>query len=146
MKIKKILIICLIIAILVGAFYLLINSSDNNKNNLIKLSYDEIINKIDNKESFVLVISRTNCSHCANYKPKLKEVAGKYNIKIYYIDTDELDKETLTKFTQKMSFDGSTPTTLFIKDGEEKTTATRIEGDVSEERLIEKLKKNGFIK
>ncbi len=143
MKAKKILIPVIIIAILVGTIFVFIN---NNKNNLISLSYEEITEKIDNKESFVLVISRTNCSHCANYKPKLKKVANKYNIKIYYIDTDELDEETLTEFNTTLSFDGSTPTTVFIKDGEEKTTATRIEGDVSVDRIIEKLKKNGFIK
>ena len=33
----------------------------------------------------------------------------------------------------------------FIKNGEEKTTATRIEGDVSTDKIIDKLKKNGFI-
>ena len=47
---------------------------------------------------------------------------------------------------KKFSFDGGTPTTIFFKDGEEKTTATRIEGDISIERTIDKFKKNGFIK
>ena len=46
----------------------------------------------------------------------------------------------------KSSFDGATPTTIFFKDGEEKTTATRIEGDVTEEKIITKIKQNGFIK
>ena len=143
MKAKNIIILIIIIIILIGITLVFIN---NSKNNLIKLDYDEIIEKIDNKDSFVLVISRTNCSHCASYKPKLKKVANKYNIKIYYIDTDLLDKDTLTKFNTKLSFDGSTPTTVFIKNGEEETTATRIEGDVPVERIIDKLKKNGFIK
>lgn len=143
MKTKKILIYSIIIVILLGITFVFLN---NNKSNLIKLSYEEIIEKVNSKDSFVLVISRTNCSHCANYKPKLKKVSNKYDIKIYYIDTDELDKNTLDNFSKQFSFDGSTPTTLFIKDGEEKTTATRIEGDVPVERIIDKLKKNGFIK
>ena len=50
------------------------------------------------------------------------------------------------EFKDKFSFDGGTPTTIFFKDGEEKTTATRIEGDISIERTIDKFKKNGFIK
>ena len=33
----------------------------------------------------------------------------------------------------------------FLRMEKKKTTATRIEGDVSEEKLINKLKTNGFI-
>jgi len=51
----------------------------------------------------------------------------------------------LEKFNKLISFDGGTPVTIFIKNGEEKTTATRIEGDVSTDKIIDKLKKNGFI-
>lgn len=116
-----------------------------NNSNLIKLNYNEIENKINNKDSFILCISRTTCSHCDNYKPKLSKIANKYNIKIYYTDIDTYDETEEKKFNTIISFDGSTPTTLFIKNGEEKTTATRIEGNVSTEKIIDKLKKNGFI-
>lgn len=128
-----------ILGIIIG--YFLFSMNDN----LIKLSYDEIMEKIDNKESFILCISRTTCSHCNVYKPKLRKVANKYDIKIYYTDVDKYSKNDLKDFNSKISFDGGTPTTLFIKDGKEKTTATRIEGDVSIEKIVDKLKKNGFI-
>ena len=52
----------------------------------------------------------------------------------------------MEKINKLISFDGGTPVTIFIKNGEEKTTATRIEGDISIERTIDKFKKNGFIK
>ena len=61
------------------------------------------------------------------------------------IDVDLLNDDELKMFKNTVSFDGSTPITIFFKNGEEKTTATRIEGDVSEEKLINKLKTNGFI-
>lgn len=140
---KKNIIICIIL-IAVGAIlgYLLYNVN----NNLVKLNYNEIKEKIDNKESFVLCISRTTCSHCNQYKPKLSEVANKYKIKIYYTDVDKYSEEELKEFTKIISFDGSTPITLFIKNGEEKTTATRIEGNVPTNTIVDKLKKNGFIK
>lgn len=140
---KKNIIICIILLIIgfsIGYFIFILN------NNLIKLNYNEIIEKLDNKENFVLCISRTTCIHCNNYKPKLKKVANKYNIKIYYTDVDKFTKKELEDFSSKISFDGSTPVTIFIKDGEEKTTATRIEGDVSVNKIIDKLKKNSFIK
>lgn len=143
MKKKKYLLIASILIVILGIIigYFLFSMDDN----LVRLSYDEIMEKIDNKESFILCISRTTCSHCNVYKPKLRKVANKYNIKIYYTDVDKYSKNDLKDFSFKISFDGGTPTTLFIKNGEEKTTATRIEGDISIEKIVDKLKKNGFI-
>ena len=143
MKKKKYLLIASILIVILGIIigYFLFSMNDN----LVRLSYDEIMEKIDNKESFILCISRTTCSHCNVYKPKLRKVANKYDIKIYYTDVDKYSKNDLKDFNSKISFDGGTPTTLFIKDGKEKTTATRIEGDVSIEKIFDKLKKNGFI-
>ena len=129
MEKKKYLLIASILIVILGIIigYFLFSMNDN----LVRLSYDEIMEKIDNKESFILCISRTTCSHCNVYKPKLRKVANKYDIKIYYTDVDKYSKNDLKDFNSKISFDGGTPTTLFIKDGKEKTTATRIEGDVS---------------
>lgn len=142
-KKKKITVIIASILVVIGAITYYFISSYNS--NLIEVNYNELKEKIDNKEDFVLCISRTTCTHCQDYKPKLKKVGYKYNIDIYYIDVDLLSDSDLTKFKDNVSFDGSTPITVFFKKGEEKTTATRIEGDVSEEKLINKLKTNGFI-
>lgn len=144
MKKKKYLIIgiILLVIIIIG----IILSIDKNDNNFIKLTYNEILEKVNNKEDFVLCVSASECSHCMSYKPKLKKISNKYNIKIYYTDVDTLTKEEYSEFKDKFSFDGSTPTTIFFKEGEEKTTATRIEGDISMDKTIDKLKKNGFIK
>lgn len=138
---KNIIIIIIIIGLGIGLGYLLFNNNDN----LIELNYNELKSKIENKEDFVVCISRTTCSHCNNYKPKLRNVANKYKINIYYTDIDKYTKTDLEKFNNLISFDGGTPVTIFIKKGEEKTTATRIEGDVSTDKIIDKLKKNGFI-
>lgn len=139
MKKKNFIFIGIIIVFLLILLLLFVN---NGKGNLIELSYNDIKEKIENKENFVLCVSRTTCSHCADYKPKLKEVAKENNINIYYIDVDKYDEE---EFSNLISFDGSTPTTIFIKNGEEETTSNRINGDVSKSKIIEKLKSNGFI-
>lgn len=138
---KNIIIIIIVIGLGIGLGYLLFNNNDN----LIELNYNELESKIENKEDFVVCISRTTCSHCNNYKPKLRNVANKYKINIYYTDIDKYTKTDLEKFNNLISFDGGTPVTIFIKKGEEKTTATRIEGDVSTDKIIDKLKKNDFI-
>ena len=112
---------------------------------LIKLTYEEILEKIENKDNFVLCVSASECIHCKEYKPKLKKVAKEYNIIIYYTNTDSFTKEQYEEFKTKFSFDGGTPTTIFFKNGEEKTTANRIEGNVKIDKIINKLKNNGFI-
>ncbi len=142
-NVKNILIIVVIVGIIVlaGIYFIFLN-----KNNFVELSYNEVLEKVNNKEDFVLCISKTDCSHCLNFKPKLESIANRYNIMIYYTDVDTYSKEDLEKFNVDFSFDGSTPTTLFLHDGKEETTSTRIIGEVSTDRIVDKLKKNGFIK
>lgn len=105
MKDKKTIIIIIIIGLGIGLGYLLFNSNSN----LIELDYHNLENKINNKESFVVCISRTTCSHCNDYKPKLRKVANKYKINIYYTDIDKYNKTDLEKFNKLISFDGGTP-------------------------------------
>lgn len=141
-KNNKKIIIGIILTLIVGCLtYILINYN----NNLIKLNYNELVEKVENKEDFVLCISATECIHCKEYKPKLKKISNKYNIKIYYMNKDELTDTEYENLKKNFSFDGGTPTTIFFKNGEEKTTATRIEGNVKIEKIIDKLKNNGFI-
>ena len=143
-KKKNIIIISISIVLLIGiVLFLIINNSTSN--HLKKIDYEKVSTMIDNKESFVLCVSRTTCEHCNSYKPKLKEIANKYNLTIYYIDIDKETKENQTKFNDLISFDGSTPTTIFIKEGVEETTANRIEGDTTKTVIIKKLKANKVI-
>ena len=142
MKNKKILLV-IIIAIIILLSVVVITLS--NKSNLVKINYNEIMEKLDNKESFVLCLSASNCVHCQSYKPKLEKIANKYDIVIYYTNIDELNENDYEKLKTKLSFTGGTPTTIFFKNGEEKTTATRLEGDTKTEKILNKLKQNGFI-
>ena len=73
-------VICLVI--LVGAF---IADSYLGKSYFVEIKYNEVMKKIENKESFVLLLSQTTCSHCAEYKPKLTRVSKKYKVKITYL-------------------------------------------------------------
>lgn len=145
MKKRSIFLLVIIFIILVIILSVFLVNKSNNKN-FISTNYADILKMVENKENFVLCISATDCSHCQSFKPKLKKISNDYNIKIYYIDIDKINKEDYDKFKTDFSFDGGTPTTLFIIDGEEKTVANRIDGDVSIEKVVNKLKKNGFIK
>lgn len=118
---------------------------NNSKGKLVELTYSDVMTKLDNEETFVLCISKTTCSHCADYKPRLEKVAKEYGIDLYFIDIDKYSDEEQDDFVSKITFDGSTPTTVFIKNGTEETTANRIFGAVNTNKIVEKLKNNGFI-
>ena len=65
--------IIIVIAIILIAFILIATINNNkNKASLINLTYKQIEEKIDNKDSFILVVSQSTCTHCATYKPKLE--------------------------------------------------------------------------
>ena len=40
------------------------------------------------KDDFVLVVSQSTCSHCAAYKPKLKNISRNYGIDIYFFHSN----------------------------------------------------------
>ena len=141
LKKKIIIIVSVCVIILIGA---IIADKILGKSYLKEIKYSEVVEKINNKESFVLLMSQTTCSHCMDFKPKLARVAKKYKVLVYYLETDQLDDDSYEELKSYFNFRG-TPTTVFVIDGEEKSAATRINGDVSEDKIVSKLKSNGFI-
>ena len=140
-KEKVILIVCMCLMVVAGAF---IADRIISKNYFKVIEYKDLIKKIENKEDVIILISQTTCGHCASYKPKLEEAANKHKIDIYYIDVDLLNDEERTELKSYINFDG-TPATVFLRKGEESSAATRINGDASREKIEKKLKSNGFI-
>ena len=78
-KERVILIICLCLMVVAGAF---IADRIISKDHFKMIEYKELVNKIENKEDLIVLISQTTCSHCASYKPKLQEMANKHKIDI----------------------------------------------------------------
>lgn len=116
----------------------------NNYSNIVLLDIEMLKNKIDNKDTFVLIISRDDCSHCNAYLPVVNKVGKNYNLTFYDISQTGLSNEDLTYLRNVANISG-TPTTVFIVDGEEKNIQNRIVGEAKEYRLVEKLKTMGYI-
>lgn len=144
MKKKNSLFIGIIIIFILILGFLIINNILNKEGELKKITYNEIKQKINNKEDFVLIVSRTTCSHCISYKPKVEQIAKKEGLIIYYIDYDE--EKNQEKLLNELNLDGSTPITLFFKNGKETSVLNRLEGDLESNKVTERLKKMGFIK
>ena len=140
-KTKVIILVSVCLIVLIGA---LVGDKLLSKSYLSELKYDEVIEMMKNKEDFILVISQTTCNHCISYKPKLEEIAKEYKIQMYYIQVDLLSEEEDKEFSSYINYDG-TPATVFIRNGEEKTMASRINGNQSTSTIKMKLKANGWI-
>ncbi len=137
MKKLKYLVLILFIAI---AF-----TGCGNEEKLKDLSYSEFQSMRKNKETFFVVIIRDGCSHCESFIPKVEEVVDEYDITGYTLNLANIDEEESSEFFKQFNVDG-TPTTIFITDGDEVSVMQRIDGNVSKEVLVNKLKANNYIK
>ena len=150
-KMKKKFLIFLGIALSLGAIGAIVYASITlNKQQeledsyLIELSYNELVKKIENKDSFVLVYTQTTCSHCIEYKPILKKTLYKNKLYGYEIVIDKLNTEEKAKLKDIANVSG-TPTTIFIKDGVEISTSSRLTGIQTEDKLTNRFKYLGYI-
>lgn len=145
MKIKNwklYLIIAVVIAIGVFLVYKLA-FADNNAS-LQTISISEFENKIKAKDTFILVITQTGCSHCEQYLPELNRTLSDNNITAYELNVTGLSTEDGKRLAQYVNFSG-TPTTVFYNKGEEQTTLNRIIGYASQKKIEERLRSLGFI-
>ena len=148
MKKKDIFLLCgLLIVIIVACFMMKGEKAKpnytlpltlNGEGGLHLLSYQEYQQKIDNKEQFVVILSRESCSHCANFIPVAEEYAKNKNLPMYYIDTDSFTSEdwqtfeTSNTFLKKNKNNWGTPTTIVLAGNE---AVDYIEGETTEEEL-----------
>ena len=150
-KMKKKLWIFLGLAISIGAIVAIVYAAitlnkqqEIEDNYLIELSYKELEEKIKNKDSFMLIYTQSTCSHCHQFKPVLKKTLAKQNFYGYEIVIDKLETSDRAKLNDIANV-SNTPTIVFIKDGEEINSSSRLVGARSEEEIINKLKYLGYI-
>lgn len=150
-KMKKKLLIFLGIALSLGAIIAIVYAAitlnkqeEINDSYLIELTYKELEEKVKNKDTFVLVYTQTTCAHCHDYKPILKRTLAKVDLYAYEIVLDKLSKEDKAKLNDIANVSG-TPTTVFIRDGQEINSSSRLVGIQQEEKLINKFKYLGYI-
>ena len=140
---NKIFITIITILILIISFLLINKITNSNKGDLKPITFNEIQEKKANKEDFILIVSQSTCSHCASYKPKVKQITKDYGITVYYIDLD-LEKDE-DKVINELHLSRSTPMTLFFIDGKETSILNRLEGDLGTKTVLNQFKKLGFI-
>ena len=125
------------------------NNSDKKDDDNDKVNSDYFIDLTDSGIDtltgeglpFILVISRTDCSHCATYKPKLAKILSDYKVYGYYIDVDLADSDIIDSVKNLYEVN-ATPTTLYINGGK---VVDLLVGDLPNADIITFLKNNKII-
>ena len=146
MKKKTYLIILIILLILlfVSLGVLYIRKKEEENTLVYEINMQQLEEKINNKDTFILVMTQTGCVPCQRYLPTIKKVSREYGVTFYVLNRAKLSKEEYNRLNDIANISG-TPSTIFIVDGEEKTTLNRLTGSIEKSRLVEKLISEGYI-
>lgn len=149
MKKKQIITGLILIVIVIGlcfGIYALakVMEEQDSSEYFVELSGKEFKEKIENKDSFILVVTKSGCEFCEMYKPTFRQVAEDYKLKTYFINYRKFDNKYLKYYQSKFNVP-STPQTLFINNGEETTVSNRIVGNVPRYKIIERLTSLNYI-
>ena len=125
--------------LLVGIFIILLTGCDNSTNTIIEIDYSKLENLIDNKESFILEIVQTGCSHCEEFSPRFRAVLKTNDKEAYSLNLYNMTEEESKKFSELTTSVSGTPTVLYFENGKE--TSHKINGAVSNEKIEEFLEK-----
>lgn len=110
---------------------------------ITEIDFPTLKEKIRNRESFILEVIQTGCTHCEEFSPRLKKILSDYNLTAFSLNLSNLsseEKKELKKFTE---IDG-TPTVTFFNKGEEEVMQ-RISGSASEKEVKRHLKAMDYI-
>lgn len=107
-------------------------------------SATEVVEKIENDETFVVYLGTTTCSHCLAYGKLVPEYNKKYGVKIGHVVLDEVEVNEPEGYDALMAIFPIeyTPTTYFVIAGE---IAGSVVGALEEDQIVEELIKYGFL-
>ena len=110
---------------------------------LIEITMSDMLEKMDNDETFIVMFSQTSCSFCKAYKENLKEfmVDKPLHILLIEIDKEENQEAFDTFLAEKLTELEYLPATVYIKDGEIEDFC---EGELIAEQIEIWLYRNGI--
>ena len=115
-----------------------------SKGEVVTAYADEVLEKLENKESFIVYVGYDDCQSCKEFKPILNQLIENYDITIYYLPTDDKQTEDQLNEIQYNYFYRMywTPTTYIVEDGEVLASKEQL---IEYEELVEWLKEYGKI-
>lgn len=140
---KKYLSLIILLIVIVALILIAVIFTEDEEKYIHEITMNEVVQKIDNEESFMLYIRQTDCEHCKEFTPNFLSVLSKNDLEAYAIHLDKLSDEDLETYNNIFDVTG-TPTVLFFDKGNE--SLIRIEGEATKATIKSKLEATGFIK
>lgn len=130
--------------IIILAVVLITGCSKKKLETYDEITYAEYREMIDNHETFPVVIGLSTCSACSLFKGTMDVFIQKYQVDVKYIDIHSLEENDYNSLKLELGF-SSTPTTVFVINGEHKNTEDRIVGAAALSEVTKKYKEMGYI-
>lgn len=140
---KKHLGLIIFLIIIIALVVVAVVFSEDETEYIKEISLNDVIDKQEDKDSFILYIKQTDCEHCKEFTPTLMSVLRENDIIAYALNLTDLTEEEMEIYTDTFDVNG-TPTVLFFDEGNE--SLIRIEGAQSKAKVKSKLESTGFIK
>lgn len=130
---------------LIGFVFLCIGCNDKSKY-LENISYEQFQKKVENKEDFIVIITKDQCDYCKQFHPVFQAAVQDLEYTAFEMILTDMKEEDYKSFKSTYSVNG-TPTVMFFKAGEESSVLNRMVGaNHSKNDVINRIKELGYTK
>lgn len=133
--------------LLAFVFVIALSSCSSSKSGLVHESAENMISAIENKETMVLLVGKSDCPSCLQFKKIVDEIVANHDIVIHEVLIDDetpVDDKypNFSKLEEHIGIVGGTPTVFFIEEG---IVTASFTGSSTYDTFLARLKKYGFI-
>ena len=132
---KKILTIILAALLLCGC--------RSGSGRLAKTDPSRVINMLNERNSFVLYVTRVGCESCRGFEQTAEDIIRDYAVTLYYIPVEDGENEELNALVDSsLGYLELVPTIYLIKNGR---VIDRHDGSIGYNEFADWLRENGYI-
>lgn len=125
---------------LISMLFLVIMLTGCSKGSLNKLSFNELKEKITNKETMVVYFTKSD----NDLEEKLESISSEYNLTIYKVDTSKITEEE--KYEFQTIIDYEEPSIVFVIKGIDSSKLSHVtSSSTTKKQIIARLKDMSFI-
>lgn len=118
---------------------------EDEQGDLNDIDIDEYLDLLEGDDASIIYIARPTCHYCQQMEPIIRNIVYEYDVKVNYLNTDELDDEGQSKLIKSDDYFSEgygTPLLLVVK--KDKIVDIQ-EGLTDKDTTVKFLKDNGFI-
>lgn len=112
---------------------------DTNPGSMIEISVEEMVEKMENDETFVFLVSQTNCKGCQEFEAAMEVYLPNHHVDIYYLVYNRLKgderKQALEIIQDYFPSMTQTPSLYYVVNGLQKDQLKSGEEGLTKEKF-----------